>query len=78
MKKDIKVFSTPTCPYCTMVESYLEKNNIEFEYIDLTRQQEWISKVVQKSGQTGVPQIWIDDKVIVGFNVPEINIALGL
>lgn len=78
MKKDIKVFSTPTCPYCTMVKSYLEKNNIKFEYIDLTRQQEWISKAVEKSGQTGVPQIWIDNKVIVGFNVPEINLALGL
>jgi len=78
MKKDIKVFSTPTCPYCIMVKRYLEKNNIEFTEIDLTEQQEWIPKVVEKSGQMGVPQIWIDDKVIVGFNVPEINLALGL
>jgi glutaredoxin len=61
-----------------MVRKYLEKNNIEFTYIDLTQQREWISKVVEKSGQTGVPQIWIDDKVIVGFNVPEINVALSL
>jgi glutaredoxin-like YruB-family protein len=77
-KKDIKVFSTPTCPYCVMLKNYLKQNDVEFEDIDLTKQQKWISQVVAKSGQMGVPQMWVDDKVIVGFNVPEINRTLAL
>ena len=76
--KDIKVFSTPTCPYCTMAKNYLTSKGFEFEYIDLTQQPEWIPKVVEKSGQMGVPQIWIDDKVIIGFDRMAINTALGL
>jgi len=78
MKKDVKVFSTQTCPYCVMVKNYLKSKNVEFENIDLNKRQKWVPKMVAKSGQMGVPQLWIDDKVIVGFNVPAINQALGL
>lgn len=78
MKKDIKVFSTPTCPYCIMAKDYLKKNGFDFTDIDLTVKQEWIPKVVEKSGQMGVPQIWIDDRVVVGFNVPLINSILNI
>ncbi len=78
MTKDIKVFTTPTCVYCSMVKRYLNQNDIEFENIDLTKQPKWINRMVAKSGQMGVPQLWIDDKVIVGFNVPAINQVLGL
>lgn len=78
MNKQVKVFTTPTCVYCAMVKRYLKQNNVEFENIDLTKHQKWINKMVARSGQMGVPQLWIDDQVIVGFNVPAINQALGL
>ncbi len=78
MKKDVKVFSTQTCPYCVMVKNYLKSKNVEFENVDLNKRQKWVSKMVAKSGQMGVPQLWIGDQVIVGFNVPAINQALGL
>jgi glutaredoxin 3 len=78
MKKVVKVFSTPTCPYCVMAKNYLKSKNVEFEEIDLTQQQEWVSKMVAKSGQMGVPQIWIDDKVIIGFDRMSINSALDI
>jgi glutaredoxin len=32
--------------------------------------------MIEKSGQTGVPVIEIDGKIIVGFDVPEIKKAL--
>jgi glutaredoxin 3 len=74
----IIVFSTPTCPYCVMVKNYLKSKNIDFEAIDLTLQPEWIDKMQAKSGQLGVPQVWIDDKVIIGFDRLSINTALGI
>ncbi len=78
MTKDIKVFTTPTCVYCAMAKRYLKEKGVEYENIDLTQQPKWIPEMVQKSGQMGVPQLWIDDEVIVGFNVPAINSSLGL
>lgn len=31
----IKVYSTPTCPYCRMAKDFLKQNKIEFEDIDV-------------------------------------------
>ena len=41
---------------------------------DLAKRKE----MVEKSGQLGVPVITIDDEVIVGFDKPKIDQALGL
>ena len=78
MKKDIKVFSTPTCPYCIMLKKFLDQHNINYESIDLSTNPGWMKKVVEKSGEYGVPQMWVNDQVIVGFNVPAIRKALDI
>jgi len=74
----IIVFSTPSCPYCTMVKNYFKEKGIEFEDINVAADQEMARKMVAKSGQMGVPQIWIDDSVVVGYDVPRINSLLGI
>lgn len=76
--KKVIVFSTPTCPYCVMAKNYLKSKNVDFEEVDLTQKQDMIQKMVDKSGQMGVPQIWIDDKVVIGFDRMTINNELGL
>lgn len=69
----VKVFSTPTCPYCYMAKDYLKAKNISFEDIDVSRDRTQAMAMVQKSGQMGVPQLWIDDEVVVGFNTSRID-----
>ena len=72
----VKVYSTPTCPYCTMAKDFLKDLNVEFEDIDVAEDQAAAKEMVEKSGQMGVPVILIGDKVIVGFNKPAIEKAL--
>lgn len=74
----VTVFSTPTCPYCTMAKEYLKQKNIAFEDIDVSRDQVKAMQMVQKSGQMGVPQLWIGDDVIVGFDKPRIDKSLSI
>ena len=74
----VTVFSTPTCPYCHMVKAYLHEKNINFDDIDVSRDQTQAMAMVQKSGQMGVPQLWIDNNVVVGFNKPVIDHLLNL
>ena len=76
--KKVKVFSTPTCPFCHMAKSYLREKKIEFEDIDVSRNQLQAVQMVEKSGQMGVPQLWIDDEVIIGFNKPLIDQLLSI
>jgi len=76
--KKVKIFSTPTCPYCIMAKDYLTNKNISFEDVDVSRDQAQAMQMVKKSGQMGVPQLWIDDEVVMGFNKPVIDRLLGI
>jgi glutaredoxin-like YruB-family protein len=74
--KKVKVYSTSTCPYCTMAKDFLKEQNIEFESIDVGTDQEAAKEMVKKSGQMGVPVVEIDGEVIVGFDKVAIMNAL--
>lgn len=74
----VTVFSTPTCPYCTMIKSYLDEKGVVYTEHDVSVDREKAMQMVQKSGQMGVPQVWIDDAVVVGFDKPKINTLLNL
>lgn len=68
MDKKVKVYSTATCPYCHRVKDYLAEKNIQFEEIDVGKDQKAAEEMVEKSGQMSVPVVDIDGKIIVGFN----------
>ncbi len=73
----VKVYSTPTCPYCHLLKEFLNQKKIEFDDIDVAADQEAAKDMVGKSGQMGVPQIEINGKIIVGFDKPAIEKELG-
>ena len=75
---EIKVFTTPTCPYCQMLKQYLKEKGVPFEEIDVSKDREWAYKMVQRSGEMGVPQAWIGDEVVIGFDKARIDALLGL
>lgn len=70
---NIKVYSTPTCPWCTVAKKYLASKNVAFEDLDVSADRNAAIEMVQKSGQRGVPVIDIDGEVIVGFNQDAID-----
>lgn len=69
----IKVYSTPTCPWCTVAKKYLTSKNVPFEDVDVSRDREAAMEMVQKSGQRGVPVIDINGNIIVGFDQTTID-----
>ncbi|MBN2067947.1 MAG: glutathione S-transferase N-terminal domain-containing protein [Candidatus Diapherotrites archaeon] len=72
------VYSTPTCPFCTMAEDFFRQNSVGFEHVDVSSSPERLQEMMGKSGQTGVPVIDIDGKIIVGFDEMAIRAALKL
>ena len=72
------VFTTPTCTYCTQVKRYLKDKRVKFKEIDVSRDQKAAMDMQRKTRQQGVPQLWIDNKPIVGFDRPKINQMLNL
>ncbi|MEA1925214.1 MAG: glutaredoxin domain-containing protein [Candidatus Altiarchaeota archaeon] len=64
----VKLYSTPTCPYCKMTRDYLTGKGIEFEDINVAADQKAASEMMEKSGQMSVPVIELNSKIIVGFD----------
>lgn len=64
----VKIYSTPTCPYCIRAKSYLQEKGIPFENYDVSSDEEKLQEMVKVSNQLGVPVIVVDDKIIVGFD----------
>ncbi len=74
----VKVYSTPFCPYCTMAKEFLKKHGLKFEEINVQENRGAAIEMVEKSGQSGVPVIEVDGKIIVGFDEKKLREALGL
>jgi len=78
MDKKVIVYSTATCPYCTMTKNFLKEKNVLYENIDVGQDRDKAMEMVQKSGQMGVPVLDIGGEIIIGFDKPAIIKALGL
>lgn len=78
MNKKVKVYSTPSCPYCIRAKDFLKANNVVFENIDVSASPEKADEMVNVSGQMGVPVIIVESEIIVGFDKDKIKRALGI
>lgn len=73
----VQIYSTAACPYCHRVKEYLASKGIAYQNMDISTDQEASKKMIEISGQMGVPVIVIDGEVIVGFDKTAIDTALG-
>ena len=74
----IKVYSTPTCPYCVTIKEFLKDKGFDFEDIDVAQDDTAREEMIKKSGQIGVPVVDIDGEIIIGFNRQKICKLLNI
>ena len=74
----VKIYTTPTCVYCKTLIEYLKKHNINFEVIDVSKDEKQLEAMIKSSGQMGVPVIDIDGQIIVGYDPDSFKKLLGI
>lgn len=74
----VKVYSTPTCPWCKRAKAYLTEKGIGFESVDVSSNEVAQKEMIDKSGQMGVPVIDIDGQIVIGFDKEKIDELLKL
>jgi len=63
------VYSTKICPYCVRAKMLLEKRNIKYIEYKIDEDVKMFQQMLQLSnGRQSVPQIFIDDKHIGGYD----------
>ena len=65
---DVKIYRTSYCPYCDMAERLFKSIDQEVEKIDVTNDPDKRTWLVQETGQRTVPQIFIDDRHVGGYD----------
>jgi glutaredoxin 3 len=64
-----EIYFTNWCPYCHQAKALLDRKGVDYVGIDLTSANaEEIQEMRERSGRTSVPQIFIDDRHIGGFD----------
>jgi glutaredoxin 3 len=68
MNSEITMYSTRFCPYCMRARFLLESKNVEFNDIGVDARPELRREMMEKSGRRTVPQIWIGDRHVGGYD----------
>jgi glutaredoxin len=60
------------------VKEYLKQKGQNFKEIDVSKDAAALRDMIRKSGQQGVPQLWVNNVVVVGFDRDKIDRLLSL
>ncbi|MGM9924913.1 MAG: glutaredoxin family protein [Bacillus sp. (in: firmicutes)] len=72
----VTVYSSDRCAYCVLVKNFLARQNIPFQEVSIDRYPDIVQKLIQTTGQMGVPQTEINGKWVLGYDPNGIMDAL--
>lgn len=65
----VTIYSTPVCPYCVRAKQLLTRKGVAYHEIDLSREPaEARAELIARTKQRTVPQIFIKDLFVGGFD----------
>ncbi len=78
MDKTVTIYSTPTCHFCQMTKDFLKEKGISYTDYNVASDLEKRQEMIQKSGQMGVPVIFVGSEMIIGFDKERLVSSLGV
>ncbi|GMR17522.1 MAG: glutaredoxin 3 [Gammaproteobacteria bacterium] len=64
----IVLYGSANCSYCTAARMLLKKRDLDYEDIPVANDAAALQEMQRRSGRSSVPQIFIDDQAIGGFD----------
>jgi glutaredoxin-like YruB-family protein len=74
---DVKIYTTPTCPYCVKAKEYFTRKGIKYVEYNVAQDREALQEMTKLSGGRSVPVITVDDEVMIGFDQDKLDRLLG-
>jgi len=71
----VTIYSGEGCPPCTQAKRYLKEKGIDYEEVDLTKDENngIANKLINETGEFRIPIIDIDGDKISGFNKEKLD-----
>lgn len=64
----VKMYTTAICPYCIRAKSLLDRKGIQYEEMRIEGNRELMKEMIKRSNRRTVPQIFIDDFHVGGYD----------
>ena len=77
-EQNVVIYSSPNCVHCNHAKEFFKENSIEYTDYDVTENQEKRQEMVEKSGQMGIPVIFVGDEMVVGFDKDRLSQLLSV
>ena len=65
---EVVLYGTRFCPYCIAARRLLKRKSVNFKDIGVDGNPKLRAEVMQRSGQRTVPQIWVGNTHVGGFD----------
>ncbi len=65
---DILIYSAAICPYCVAAKNFLKARGLEYREIRIDTDATARADMIAKAGRTSVPQIFINNHHLGGFD----------
>ncbi len=75
--KNVVIYTSSTCHFCHQAMDYFVEKNIPYTEKNISTDPE-ARKFLMSNKIMGVPAIYIDDELVMGFDKAKINSLLGL
>ncbi|MEO0997399.1 MAG: glutaredoxin 3 [Pseudomonadota bacterium] len=66
--RGVVMYSTGWCPYCMAARDLLQRKGVAYEEIDVMDAPEQRREMRERSGRTSVPQVFIGERHIGGYD----------
>lgn len=73
----VTIYSATWCAFCHAAKDYLDKKGVKYTDKDVDSSPAIAQEAMKVSGQTGIPVLDINGKIIIGFDRPRIDAALA-
>ena len=78
MDKSVTIYTTPTCHFCQMSKEFFKENGVTYTEHDVAADPAQRQEMIDKSGQMGVPVIFVGEEMVVGFEKRRLSELLGI
>jgi glutaredoxin 3 len=65
---NVVMYTTAICPYCVRAKYLLDNKGVSFEEIRIDHDREVMQEMMRRSNRHTVPQIFIDDYHVGGYD----------
>lgn len=72
----VKIYTTPACPWCKKTKEWMKEKKIKYTEYNVVDNKKARERMIEKSGQMGVPVLEIGEQIIVGYDPKTIEKAL--